>query len=229
MHGYLYSTSDEGLWLHHYGDNAMETALANGRKMKLTQTTQYPWEGDVRLSFDEIENGGEFSVFLRIPEWAKGATIEINGDSAEVEMAPQSYAALKRPWRKGDVIELRLPMPVRLMVAKSRVEQTRNQVAVMRGPIVYCLESVDLPDDVAIEDIHLPRDAQWTVRHEPDLLRGVTVLATEAYVIPGIDPDGGLYQELPDGEPRRVPIRLIPYYAWNNRGEPKMTVWLPLY
>jgi len=229
MHGYLYSTSDEGLWVHHYGGNVMETTLANGRKLKLTQTTQYPWKGDVRLSIDETDDGGASSIFLRIPEWAKGATIKINGDSAEVEMAPQSYAALKRLWRKGDVIELSLPMPVRLMLSKSRVEQTRNQVAVMRGPIVYCLESIDLPDEVAIEDIYLPREAQWTVRHEPDLLRGVTVLATEAYAMPGIEPGGGLYQELPSGEPRRVPIRLIPYYAWNNRGEPKMTVWLPLY
>ena len=127
------------------------------------------------------------------------------------------------------MIELSLPMPVRLMASKPRIEQTRNHVSVMRGPIVYCLESVDLPDDVAIEQVHLPRRPEWTVRHEPDLLRGVTVLETEAYLVPGIAPDGELYQELPTGEPRRIPIRLIPYYAWNNRGEPKMTVWLPLY
>jgi DUF1680 family protein len=115
-----------------------------------------------------------------------------------------------------------------MMVADPRVEQVRNQAAVMRGPIVYCLESIDLPEGVAIEEVHLPRTAKWTVRHEPDLLRGVTVLQTEAYALPRIDPAGPLYQELPPGEARRVQIRLIPYYAWNNRGEPKMSVWLPL-
>lgn len=229
MHGYLYSTSEEKLWVHHYGGNVLDTTLPSGRKVKLTQTTRYPWEGVVRLSIDELDDGGMFSIALRIPGWAKGATVKVNGTPTEVEIAAKSYAVLRRPWRKGDVIELSLPMPVRLMVSKPRIEQTRNQVSVMRGPIVYCLESVDLPDDVAIEHVHLPRRPKWTVRHEPDLLRGVTVLETEAYAVPGIAPDGGLYQELPTGEPRRVPIRLIPYYAWNNRGEPKMTVWLPLY
>ena len=82
---------------------------------------------------------------------------------------------------------------------------------------------------LAVEEVHLPRDAEWTWRHELKLLDGVTVLETEAVTVPGADPAGPLYQELPTGKPRRVPIRLIPYYAWNNRGEPKMTVWMPLY
>ena len=229
MHGYLYSTSEEGLWVHHYGSNVLETTLLGGRKLKLTQTTQYPWEGGVRLAIDEVIDGGAFSIMLRIPGWAKHAAVTVNGTSAEIETAAKSYAVLRRQWRKGDVIELSLPMPVRMMVSNPRIEQTRNQVAVMRGPIVYCLESIDLPDNVAIEQVHLPRHPEWTIRHTPDLLRGVAVLETAAFVVPMIRADGELYQELPVGEPRRVQIRLIPYYAWNNRGEPKMTVWLPLY
>lgn len=229
MHGYLYSTCEEGLWIHHYGSNVLGTTLTNGQELKITQTTRYPWEGDVRLSIDELDDGGVFSIMLRIPGWAKNATVTVNGTPTELETAAKSYAALRRPWRKGDVIKLSLPMPVRMMASNPRIEQTRNQVAVMRGPIVYCLESIDLPDSVALEQVHLPRRPEWTVRHEPDLLRGVTVLETEAFVVPGIRSNAELYQELPVGEPRRVPIRLIPYYAWNNRGEPKMTVWLPLY
>ena len=127
------------------------------------------------------------------------------------------------------MVELNLPMHVRLMAADPRLEQARGQVAVTRGPIVYCLESIDLPDGVSIEAIRLPRDADWTARYEPDQLRGVTVLETEAYAVPEVDPRGPLYQELPTGEPRRVKIRMIPYFAWNNRGEPKMTVWIPLF
>ncbi len=229
MHGYLYSTSDEGLWLHHYGGNVLETELPDGRKLKLTQTTKYPWEGDVRVSIEELAVGDPFSIMLRIPQWAKGAAIRINGEPAGFTPGLESYAALHRAWCEGDVIDMSLPMPIRLMVAQARVEQTRNQVAVMRGPIVYCLESIDLTEEVAIEDVHLPRRAEWTIRHDPDLLHGVTVLETEAHVVPGAKPDGGLYQELPTGEPRQVSIRLIPYFAWNNRGEPKMSVWLPLY
>jgi DUF1680 family protein len=229
MHGYLYSASDEGLWVHHYGGSVLETELPSGRKLNLTQTTQYPWQGNVRLSIEELAAGDPFSIMLRIPGWAKGASILVNGEPSGVETTPQSYAALNRAWREGDVIELSLPMPVRMMVADARVEQTRNQVAIMRGPIVYCLESIDLPLGVAIENVHMPRQAEWTIRHDPDLLQGVTVLETEAYIVPGVKPDGGLYQELPTGEPHRFSIRLIPYFAWNNRGEPKMTVWLPLY
>jgi hypothetical protein len=114
------------------------------------------------------------------------------------------------------------------MAADPRLEQARGQVAVMRGPIVYCLESTDLPEGVAVDAICLPRDAEWTTRPEPDLLGGVTVLETEALAVPQLDPQGPLYQELPTGEPCPVPIRMIPYFAWNNRGEPQMTVWIPL-
>jgi DUF1680 family protein len=227
MHGYVYSASDEGLWLHQYGANVVDTELPDGRGIRMTQTTHYPWDGSVTLRIDDVDPGEPFSLMLRIPGWADDAEIRVNGRRAQAETHPRTYAVLKRAWQQGDMVELTLPMPVRLMVANPKVEHVRNQAAVMRGPIVYCLESIDLPEDVAIETVHLSRSAEWTVRHEPDLLRGVTVLETEGYVLPGIDPAGPLYQQLPSGEPRRIPIRLIPYYAWNNRGEPKMTVWLP--
>ena len=229
MHGYLYTTSDDGLWLHHYGSNTLNTRLSDGRRLGLTQTTEYPWRGDVRLELNELEPGESFAIRLRIPGWAKGASIAVNGRPVAAKTNPSSYAQIERGWQSGDVVELKLPMPVRMVTAHPRVEQTRNQVAVMRGPIVYCLESTDLPDDVAIEEVHLPRAAEWTARHEPDLLCGVTVLETEALVVPGPDPSAGLYQDLPSEPPRPVPIRLIPYYAWNNRGEPEMTVWIPLH
>ena len=207
----------------------LQTELSDGREITLTQTTDYPWDGEVRFSIDRLEPGQPFSIRFRIPGWAKGASITVNGTPVSAKAEPSSYAQIKRRWQLGDVVELDLPMPVRLMVADHRVEQARGQVAVMRGPVVYCLESTDLPDGVAIEEVHLPRAAEWTVRHKPDLLRGVTVLETEALVVPGPDPSAGLYQDLPSEPPHRMPIQRIPYYAWNNRGEPKMTVWIPLY
>ena len=231
MHGYLYSTSDDGLWVHHYGANTLNTRLSDGRRLGLTQTTEYPWQGVVGLKLNEIEPGEPFAIRLRIPGWAKGASITVNGQAVSAELKSSSYAEIKRRWQPDDVLELNLPMPVRMMIANPRLEQTRNQVAVMRGPIVYCLESIDLPDDVSIEAVHLPRIAEWAVRHESDLLGSVTVLETEGVVYDSFSgEDARLYHELDAATaPRRVPIRLIPYYAWNNRGEPKMTVWLPLY
>ncbi len=99
----------------------------------------------------------------------------------------------------------------------------------MRGPVVYCLESVDVPQGIRFEDICLSANAKWKVQHESELLGGVTVLKTKAMVIDKTTAqDIGGYQEISNIKPRRIDIRMIPYYAWNNRREPKMAVWLPV-
>jgi iduronate 2-sulfatase len=239
-HGWLYANDAEGLWVHHYGANEATIELPrpfgggsqishgwDGR-LRLTMEADFPWDGRVRLHFDEVTASGPFALRMRVPGWANGAELFVNDERVADDVPSASYVSERRVWKPGDVVELSLPMPVRLLAADPRVEQVRDHVAVMRGPIVYCLESIDLPRDVAIEQIRLPRNAEWTVRYEPSLLRGVVVLQTEAFAVPKVDAAGPLYQELPPGEPRRVPIRLIPYFAWNNRGEPKMTVWIPL-
>lgn len=227
-HGYLYSTDDSGLWVHHYGGNTFSGQLGDGRRLKLVQHTDYPWDGRVRLTLEEVAAGSPLSIRLRVPRWANDARITVNGQPAGDALRPGSYAAIERRWQPGDVIELNLPMPVRMLAADPRVAENRNHAAVMRGPVVYCLESVDLPAEVLFEDVHLPRDAQWTSCHDPALLGGVTVLETEAAVLADATAETGLYRELRAAEPRRIPIQLIPYYAWNNRGEPEMAVWLPL-
>ncbi|MCH5375843.1 MAG: hypothetical protein JJ992_17875 [Planctomycetes bacterium] len=102
-----------------------------------------------------------------------------------------------------------------------------NQVAVMRGPRVYCLESLNLPKGVAIENVGVVRDAQWKVPHEVGLLNGVTVFETEGEALPWPTDVSALYCRLPAGKPVSIPLRLIPYYAWSNRGQSQMTAWLP--
>lgn len=227
-HGYLYTTDQAGLWVHHYGANRATIALPGGGSVELTMETDYPWDGSVKLRLDQVDAPGPMAVRLRVPEWTRHASLAVNGQAAPVEAAAGSYAELKRAWKAGDLVELNLPMPVRMMVARPRLEQARGQVAVSRGPIVYCLESIDLPEGVSIDQVAIPRDASWEVKHEPDLLGGVTTLGTQALALPALDPDGPLYQELPQGEIKTIPVRLIPYYAWNNRGEPQMSIWLTL-
>ncbi len=228
-HNYLYSVSAEGLWIHHYGGNVFNGVLPSGRKLKLTQQTDYPWDGKVRIAVDAVEPAGVFSILLRIPCWVKNAKLVINNQAVNVPCEPASYAKIERNWAAGDVIELDLPMPVRMIMADPLVEQTRNQVAVMRGPIVYCLESVDLPPGVRFEDICLPINAEWTSEHKPDLLGGVTILKTRATIIEKTTTeDIGGYRQVDAARPRQAEITMIPYYAWNNRGEPKMSVWLPV-
>jgi len=226
---YLYSTSEKGLWIHHYGGNVFDGELSDGRKLKLTQKTDYPWDGKVRITVDEVDSDDEFSILLRIPVWAKKANVTVNSRAVQAECKPSSYITITRKWAIGDVIELNLPMLVRMITADPLIEQARNQVAVMRGPIVYCLESIDVPEGIQFEDICLPANAKWKTQYKPDMLGGVTVLKTKAIVLDKIvDEDIGGYRQVRYVEPRRIDITMIPYYAWNNRDEPKMTVWLPV-
>jgi len=119
-------------------------------------------------------------------------------------------------------------MPVQLLEAHPLVEEACNQVAVRRGPIIYCLESVDLPDAVAITNVAISPAMQFQSRFAKDLLGGVTVLEGKARVFADGSWNNTLYRQMSTQEAKIVDVRLIPYYAWSNRGDSEMTVWIPL-
>ncbi|MGB2821791.1 MAG: beta-L-arabinofuranosidase domain-containing protein, partial [Phycisphaerae bacterium] len=243
LHGWAYGVSDEGVWVNLYGGSALETAGAGGGRLKLVQQTDYPWDGRVRITL-EPARPSEFAVMLRIPGWAKGAGVKINGRPVDAEVRPGTYLPLRRKWSAGDAIELDLPMKVRLMEAHPSAKELRGKVAVMRGPVVYCLESPDLPEGVALDEVAIPPGIELTPRYQKGLLGGVTVLRGQALGAGARSPraapaakagwNGVLYRELnvakggrpPEG--RKVGITLIPYYAWANRGISHMSVGLPL-
>jgi DUF1680 family protein len=226
-HGYAYSTSEEGLWVHHYGSNVFDGVLTQGAPLRLTQDTDYPWTGMVRLAIESAP-ARRLALMLRIPGWAEGTRVAINGKPARVRAAPGTYARVSRAWSPGDEVVLTLPMKTRLIEAHPRVEELRGQVAVMRGPLVYCVESPDLPAGVEVSEVRLPRSARLTPRHDPNLLDGVTVLEGEARRIREGDWSGVLYRTVPRARPEKLAVRLIPLYAWANRGLSEMTVCLPL-
>ncbi len=170
----------------------------------------------------------DVSLMLRIPGWASGASLAVNGMPWTGRPEAGSYAEVRRTWKAGDVLDLSLPMPVRLMQANPLVEEARNQVAVRRGPIVYCLESVDLEPGVRVADVAIPRGIALRPRFGATLLRGITVLEGRAEARPEAAWSGALYRELSDAKTKPIDIRLIPYYAWGNRGRSEMTVWMPL-
>ena len=225
--GYAYSMSNKGLWVNLYGSNVLETEFSDGAKLKLTQQTDYPWEGTIRITLEDAPSR-EFSMFLRIPGWARGSNVSINGKLTGNHLKSEQYFDIKREWSKGDVIELILPMPVQLIEANPLVEEIRNQVAVKRGPVVYCLESIDLPEGVKITDAAISPTTKLRSHFDKVLLGGVTVLKGEAGLLAGSDWGERLYRELSPREPKAVNIRLIPYYAWGNRGKSEMTVWMLL-
>jgi DUF1680 family protein len=171
-----------------------------------------------------------FALFLRIPGWANGAALHVNGKPTPAARAigPGRYVEVSRRWKAGDVVELNLPLRARLLQAHPLVEEARNHVAVQRGPVVYCLESPDLPRGVTVPTVAVPRSAEFTPRFDRALLGGVTVLegGGEAVLEPAWTRE--LYREYRPAAPRPVRLKLIPYYAWGNRGRSEMSVWLPL-
>ncbi len=231
---WAYGVSADGLWVHLYGENLVDTRLADGRRVRMRQQTRYPWDGKVKLRVEQIEGPREFVLYLRIPKWARGTTIRINGAATDSGLIPGKYCLLRRTWKKGDVVEVDLPMRPQLIQANPLVEEARGQVAVQRGPLIYCLESTDLPEGIDITDVRIPRKTEWQARFTPDLLGGIVVLEGTAlfgksgYWKDKVFDAPELYLPLEEGEPRPFHLRLIPYYAWLNRGPSRMTVWTPL-
>jgi len=227
LNGWAYGLSRDAIWVHLYGSSVLDSRLPGGGEIRLVQQTRYPWDGRVTITVEKAPER-ELALMLRIPGWAQGATVQVNGQAAGIEIEPLAYAELRRRWSAGDTIEIDLPMEVLMVEAHPLVEETRNHAAVLRGPMVYCLESADLPAGVRLDDVRLPRQPTWQVQHDADLLRGVTVLQTEARQLPPSRLSTALYRPVPAGATGRVSVRLIPYYAWANRGPSEMTVWIPL-
>lgn len=222
---YMYSFSDKGLYVNLYGGNELKTKSKDGAVIDLVQETAYPWNGKIRILIRDVP--AAYSFFMRIPGWANGAKITINGLPYKQQLHAGTYAEVKSKWKKGDVIELVLPMETKLIEANPHVEEARNQVAVKRGPIVYCLESVDLPANEKVFSMGIPANARFNTK----MIRvdGAQILSLET-TAHKID-DGnwnGLYREVQTKPGKAVTVKLIPYFAWGNRGHAEMSVWLPV-
>ena len=223
---YAYAKSSDGIWVNLYGGSTVQTRAA-GQLVKLTQETDYPWNGRVRITVNDCGRE-QFALKLRVPGWTKAASVRVNGTPADVSSSPTTYLELRRVWKPGDAVDLDLPMPARLMEAHPLVEETLNQVALQRGPVVYCLESPDLPPGGRLTDVMIPADIDLVARYDGRLLGGVVVLNGVAQVRPSADWSGQLYRELRGAEVRALDVRFTPYSVWGNRGPSEMSVWLPL-
>jgi DUF1680 family protein len=227
VQNYAYTLNKEGVWCNLYGDSELNTKLVSGEKISMKQTTDYPWDGKIQFSFLEAPQQKSVSIYLRIPDWCKNAKLSVNGLQQSISLQADSYVEVKRVWKKGDVVELVLPMDPVLLEANPLVEENRNQVAVKRGPLVYCLESQDIEGDQKIDNIIIPASIQWIPKRIE--IEGSVVLALEgtAQLAENAVWKDKLYRPLSDKK-QSVRIRLIPYYAWGNRGKSEMTVWMPL-
>jgi uncharacterized protein len=225
--GYAYAKSADTIWVNLYGGNSLATELS-GEKIRLEQETEFPWSGRVRIKVLEC-GAKEFALKLRIPGWAKTFSVRVNDqpELAGSETGAPRYFEIRRVWKSGDCGGLDLPMPVRQMEANPLVEETLNQVAFQRGPVVYCLESPDLPPGVKVSDVRIPSDIKLMARYDGRLLDGVVVLEGKALAKEGTSWRGELYREVQPAELKTISVKLIPYSVWQNRGPSEMSVWLP--
>lgn len=228
---FAYAKSADAIWVNLYGASELETEVPGVGKVKLAQETEYPWNGRVRIKIISVPEK-EFTLKLRVPGWAKDAAVRVNHSPLESQhrlTAAATYQQIHRAWKTGDVVDLDLRMNTQLTEANPLVEETLGQVAVKRGPMVYCLESVDLPEGVKPVDVSLSSDTKLRARFDYRLLGGVVVLEGAAMARTNSSWSGPLYRELrpPTPTPTPIKLRLIPYCVWANRGDGEMSVWLP--
>ena len=221
--GYFYSASKDGLWVHLYARSTSRIKLEK-TAVKVTQETDYPWEGEVELAL-EPEAEKAFTLHLRIPGWCREPELLINGEPTGVTVEPGSYARLERIWEKGDELRLDLPMPVERILSNPLVLENADRVALKRGPIIYCLEQVDNPD-ADVWSIAISTGEPIEAAYRPDILNGIVTLRGAAHTI-DTDFEGKLYRPMSETplKKRRIEFTAIPYYAWANREPGPMIVW----
>ena len=224
LQGYVATTADGRLRLHLLADAVLRLG-----DRTLTVRTDQPWGGRMTLTFDAPHHG---AVEVRVPAWATGVRLIVDDAELPVERSPQGYVVIDGNDAAITNIELFFAMPVLVREPHPHLDASRGTVAVTRGPVVYCLEQVDLPDGIELEDVIIDPDAPFEVEQEPL----VDAAGWRALAIRGVGrvrprPTGGPTYPVRRPEARtdgdRIALRLVPYALWGNRAPGAMRVWLP--
>ena len=230
--GYVYAVRDRNVYVNLFLSNKSEVQVG-GKKVMLSQSTEYPWQGDVALSIDKNQ-AGQFTLKIRIPGWVRGEVVPsdlykyadgkslgyrcyVNGDEVTSTIGTDGYLSIDRRWKKGDTVRLHLDMEPRVVSAHKNVEADRDMIAVERGPIVYCAEHAD--NSFNIMSAIMNQHPTFTLGKTEIAGTQVVTLATDAQSL-SFGADGKL-------KTTDQVMTLIPYYAWCHRGSGNMRVWLP--
>lgn len=230
MPGYIYAQNKNDLFVNLFVSNTANIKI-NNNSIKLTQQTDYPWQGKVAIKVDPAKPGA-FTLHIRIPSWAQGHPISgnlysfINHSSGTIPVfvndvrfnysIQNGYAVINRNWKKGDQVTIDLPMDVEKVAAHVAVKADKGRFALQRGPIVYCLEGADQQDTTVqslVVDSIAPIDAQY----QPNVLNGITQLKMTGFIA----------TKDRSGSKDKRSVTATPYYSWNNRGSGEMEVWIP--
>ncbi|MGO8926425.1 MAG: glycoside hydrolase family 127 protein [Limisphaerales bacterium] len=220
--GYAYAVSADSLYVNLYLQGSAQAKVGD-TAVALKVTTEYPWDGKVELELTPAAPA-KFALRLRRPGWCQHAGVAVNRGAVNAPVVERGYLVLDREWKRGDRVELDLPMPVQRVAANPQVKADQGLLALQRGPIVYCLEQCDQAEPLVA--LWLPLEAQLKAAREPGLLGGVVTVTGEARAVSDQQWRRKLYQ--PAASAERVALKAIPYYAWDNRQPGAMRVWLPV-
>ena len=198
---YIYGTTDDAVWVNLYVGSVTRVPV-NGGEITFRQETSYPWDGEVILTVASLPKPMKKEVRLRIPAWCKSYGVAVNGEEINPVTMEKGYVVIPKQWKEGDEITLNMDMPVEMVASAPQVKENIGKRAVQRGPLVYCAEETDNND---FENLLLTKGTSFAPAFDKTVLGGVTV-------IDAVTDD-------------RV-IRLIPYYAWDNREAGEMKVWI---
>ena len=230
--GYMYAQNGNSIYVNLF-ISGTGSLMVGGKKLTIVQQNNYPWDGGLLFTVDP-QSAMNFDMRIRIPGWAQNeaipsdlysyehqfaqkAEIKVNGLPVDYKVE-HGYALISRKWKKGDKIDVNLPMEIRRVVANNNVEGDIGKVALQRGPIMYCAEWKD--NNGLACNIIVPKDATFKPEYQANLLNGVMVLKADVKSV-GIDSSGQ------NVNTQNATLTAIPYYSWANRGKGEMTVWFP--
>ena len=230
--GYIYAVKDRNVYVNLFLSNKSNLTVA-GKKVGLSQSTAYPWNGDITVNVDQ-NAAGQFAMKIRIPGWVRGQvvpsnlyqytdgkrlgyTITVNGQQVAASITADGYYTINRKWKKGDKVQIHFDMEPRTVRANNKVEADRGRISIERGPLVYCAEHPDNSFDIM--GALMNQNPQFALGKTQ--IGGTTVqtIVTDAQTL-NFDQQGKL-------QATDQKLTLIPYYAWCHRGSGKMRVWLP--
>ena len=229
--GYIYAVKDKNIYVNLFLSNK-STLTVGGKKVALSQATEYPWNGDIAVTIDQ-NAAGQFAMKIRIPGWVKnqvvpsnlyqytdgkrlGYSITVNGQKVG-SVAADGYYVIDRKWKKGDKVQIHFDMEPRTVHANNKVEADRGMISVERGPLVYCAEHPDNNFDIM----------GALVNQEPKFTLGKGEIAGTPVLTLNTDAQTLNFNKQGKLETTDHTLKLIPYYAWCHRGSGKMRVWLP--
>lgn len=230
---YMYATQENSLFVNLYIASHSTVGLP-GDTIGIDQETDYPWNGTVKLTLHPTKPSS-FALKLRVPGWAsdepvpgsdlytftqplnEAVAVSVNGKAVSTR-SHEGYLTVQREWKAGDEVEIVFPMEVRRVKAHEKVRADRGLLAVQRGPVMYCLEGPDMTDSHVFNK-YIPEGATFSCRYDKDKLNGIMELKTTAYQLDKANPSDPVAE-------KEVPVKLIPYSTWNNRGPAEMAVWV---